>query len=416
MLWLFHDFRVQDAASTQIALERGEAVLESLAAGLRGNTRMGRYRPDYLADIFSELAQSQSIAGVRLTGPSGTVTAQGGDQNFPDHAPDAPPLWQSNYLILSRAMSFEEHGPGLGAGRGRMHGTMMDADSVPWGTGQYVLTVAVDTAWLRTARDREFRQLLLASIVWLGLVCPLVLAMLRARERQRQLTTDLLIAEERAHRQEELARIGAGLAHETKNPLGIVRGLAQSIHDTSGLPPETKRMARDIVDEADRTVGQVNSFLDLARPKDPTCIPVDVDALFDSLVPLLQAEGSNKQIEFRAEKLGMRIEADENLLRRCVMNLAINAIRSIDDKGAVTLSASRDGDAVTLAVSDTGSGISSEDLARVKEPYFSRFQGGTGLGLAIVDHIVRAHGWTLHIDSTPGAGTRVSIHGVRAVG
>jgi signal transduction histidine kinase len=274
----------------------------------------------------------------------------------------------------------------------------------------------VDTAWLNAAREREQRQFLIASVVWLGLVCPLILAMLRARERHRRLTTELIVAEVRAHRQEELARIGAGLAHETKNPLGIVRGLAQSIRDTSGLPPETKRMARDIVDEADRTVGQINSFLDLARPKDPALGAVHVDALFASLVPLLEAEGSTKRIAFRIDKIGTRIRADEDQLRRCILNLAINAVRAIDVEGTVTLGGHQDGDAVTLTVSDTGQGIALEDIARVTEPYFSRFEGGTGLGLAIVDHIVRAHGWTLRIDSTPGEGTQVSIHGVPALG
>jgi len=415
LLWLYRDYGMQVAANTQIALERGETVLESLAAGLRGNTRMGRYRPDYLADVFEELAESQSIVGVRLTDETGTVTAEGGDQDFPDVAPDGSSLWQADRLVLSRAIMFEEHGFGSGRGRGRMRGATIDNDSVPWGEGQYALTVAVNTTWLNAARDHERQQFFIASVVWLGLVCPLTLAMLRTRERHRRLTTELLVAEERAHRQEELAGIGAGLAHETKNPLGIVRGLAQSIRDTAGVPSETKRMARDIVDEADRTVGQINSFLDLARPKDPALAPVDADALFASLVPLLQAEGSGKRIDFRVEEVGTKIEADENLLRRCVLNLAINAVRAIDVDGSITLGGRRDDNHVTLTVSDTGRGIAPEDLLRVTEPYFGRFEGGTGLGLAIVDHIVRAHGWTLRIDSTPGEGTRVSLHGVRAV-
>jgi signal transduction histidine kinase len=416
MLWLYYDYRARNFANTQIALERGETVLESLTAGLRGNTRMGRYRPDFLTGIFAELAESQSVAGVRLADESGTVVAEGGNQNFPDIQPGGAPAWQDEQLVVARAIVFEGHGPGPGGGRGRMRGASMDADSVPWGAGQYVLTVAVDTAWLNAARERERRQFLIASAVWLGLVCPLILAMLRARERHRRLTTELIVAEVRAHRQEELARIGAGLAHETKNPLGIVRGLAQSIRDTSGLPPETKRMARDIVDEADRTVGQINSFLDLARPKDPALGAVHVDALFASLVPLLEAEGSTKRIAFRIDKIGTRIRADEDQLRRCILNLAINAVRAIDVEGTVTLGGHQDGDAVTLTVSDTGQGIALEDIARVTEPYFSRFEGGTGLGLAIVDHIVRAHGWTLRIDSTPGEGTQVSIHGVPALG
>jgi signal transduction histidine kinase len=416
MLWLYHDYRARNSANTQIALERGETVLESLTAGLRGNTHMGRYRPDFLAGIFAELAESQSVAGVRLADESGTVVAEGGNQNFPDIQPGGAPAWQDEQLVVARAIVFEGRGPGPGGGRGRMRGATMDADSVPWGAGQYVLSVAVDTAWLNAARDRERQQFLIASAVWLGLVCPLILAMLRARERHRRLTTELIVAEERAHRQEELARIGAGLAHETKNPLGIVRGLAQSIRDTSGLPPETKRMARDIVDEADRTVGQINSFLDLARPTEPHLRAVNVDALIEGLVLLLRTEDPGKSIAFNVEPVGVLVSADEELLRRSVLNLAINAMRAIDGKGTVTLGGLHHGGDVELYVADTGRGIAPDDLPRVSEPYFGRFEGGTGLGLAIVDHIVRAHGWTLHIDSALGQGTRVSIRGVPAVG
>lgn len=416
LLWFVRDYRAQVAADTQVALERGETVLESLAAGLRGNTRMGRYRPDYLTAIFDELTGSQRIAGVRLTDGEGVVVAAGGQSEFPEAAPDDAPVWSGDLLVLARTIEFEGHGPGMGAGRGRMYGAAVEEGSVAWETGTYTLTVAVNTAWLKSARQHEWRQVVIASVVWVGLVCPLVLATLQARERHRRLTTDLLVAEERAQRQEELAQIGAGLAHETKNPLGIVRGLAQSIYDTPGVPPETKRMARDIVDEADRTVGQINSFLDLARPKAPQIGAVNVDALFEGLVPLLQSEDSGKSITFTVVPVGVFVSADENLLRRCVLNLAINATRAIDGEGAVTLGGVHDGADVALFVADTGRGIAPDDLPHVTEPYFGRFEGGTGLGLAIVDTIARAHGWSLHIESTLGEGTRVSIRGVRALG
>jgi nitrogen-specific signal transduction histidine kinase len=86
---------------------------------------------------------------------------------------------------------------------------------------------------------------------------------------QRRLVTDLLLAEERVAQSERLARLGAGLAHETKNPLGVVRGLAQSILEASGADRAVRNMAQQIVDESDRTVGQINSFLGFARPPEP---------------------------------------------------------------------------------------------------------------------------------------------------
>ncbi|MCC6487894.1 MAG: HAMP domain-containing histidine kinase [Candidatus Hydrogenedentes bacterium] len=412
LLALYRDFQLHESADRQRMLERGQTVLESLAAGIRAQSRMGRYRPERLENIFVELTQTPDIVGIRLLDPDGAGIAESGKAAFPTVTPADSPHWRGGLMTVACAVHFQAHGPGPGWGRGR---PQFDEEGVPWVTGDYTLVAALDAGWVDVERARALRRLTVAAAVWL-LLTGVVLVLVRARARHRDLATNLLLAEARAQRQAELANLGAGLAHETKNPLGLVRGLAQAIRDARETPQDIKRMASDIVDEADRTVGQINSFLNLARPKEPVITRVDLDALFDSLAPMLHAEAQAKGARVDVVRSGLHVEADEELLRRAVMNLTINAVRACGVEDTVTMSALRDEDRCAVCVKDSGCGIAPEDLPRVREPYFGRFHGGTGLGLAIVEQIVHAHGWTLRIESTPGIGTQVYLEGLRTIG
>ncbi len=97
------------------------------------------------------------------------------------------------------------------------------------------------------------------------------------------------------------------------------------------------------------------------------------------------------------------------MLRRALLNLLINALRACREGDTISLWALAEGGLAMLVVADTGAGIAPEDLARVREPYFTRFPGGTGLGLAIVDQIARSHGWGFTLESTPGEGTAARL-------
>jgi len=174
-------------------------------------------------------------------------------------------------------------------------------------------------------------------------------------------------------------------------------------------------MAQQIVDESDRTVGQINSFLGFARPLEPVPAPVSMANLFDDMKPLFEAEARGAGIVFHCEDNGLTVRADEAMLRRALMNLVINAIHAVKSRGTVTVSAERVQGSVRIVVEDTGCGIAPEDMRRLTDPYFGRFEGGSGLGLSIVDQIARAHGWRLRFRSAPGANTQVSIEGMSEV-
>jgi two-component system, NtrC family, sensor histidine kinase HydH len=425
LVMLYRDYESEVANRRLVLLARGQTVLDALSAGIRAQGRMGRYRPERLSAIFDELAATPDIVGLELRTQGGTIISFGGDlQDFPS-VYSSEPVWQENLLVLSSEPLLLGHGPGAGLGPGdgvgrgqgrrRQMGGFAEGEGwEPFPEGPYWLTALLDTTTLRAEIREDGVRFLTAGAVLLVAVSLGSWVML-ARARQRKLRAALMVSQERVAQQQHLTKLGAGLAHETKNPLGIVRGLAQMIAESSESQEaclENRRHAVSIVDEIDRTVGQINSFLVLARPKEVTLSSVHLDQFFEEFVPLVEAEAQKRSIRLTYEDNDLRIRADAELLRRAMLNLLINAFRACKVGDEVRIMAEPVGESVSLTVSDTGCGIAPEDLGQVTEPYFSRFEDGSGLGLAIVKQIAQAHDWELLVESDPGRGARVILAGI----
>ena len=408
---IFSSCRAEIVSHRRVLSERGQTVLDALKAGILAHGRMGRYRGDKLTIIFDELVRSPDMIALELRDPEGQVIAAGGRRNALPGTPPKKPCWTEDKLVLaSRVDLLEACGHG-GEGRG-------GADDMekwaPFKTGVYVLTAVLDGSGVQHAIRRHrihFFFSLAVTFGALGLGVFSVWLMLK----RKSLAGELEKARERAVRQEQVARLGAGLAHETKNPLGIVRGLAQAIGECSQKECPSKGYARQIVDEVDRVIGGINSFLALARPKEAAPVRLDLDAFFKRFLPVVQMDAAAAQAEVTYRPCGFYVLADEDLLRRALLNLILNALRASKPGQAVRVDAERSGTVLSLRVSDAGCGIAPEDLPRVTEPYFTRFAGGSGLGLPIVEQIAASHGWQLRITSVVGQGTQAALVGLALV-
>ncbi len=393
---------------------RGQTVLDALKAGILAHGRMGRYRGDRLGFIFDELAKTSDILALELRGPDGGTVASGGNQAEIPKTLSKQCQWKSNRLVMTAKIDLlAECGQG-GEGRGRQGREDMEDWSF-FSKGVYVLTAALDASEVhRAIRRHQLHLVFFIGVVFAALASgTLALALLLKRS---ELAVLLERERERTRRQEQIARLGAGLAHETKNPLGIVRGLAQSIGSCTHHVCPIKDRAKNIVDEVDRAIGVINSFLALARPQEAVVAPVDLDSFFKGFLPLVQMDASAAEVDIQYVPSKQAILADEGLLRRALLNLILNALRASAPGQEVRIEAVRTVPGLTLRVSDTGCGIAPEDLPRVTEPYFTRFPGGSGLGLSMVDQIAAAHGWRLRITSALGGGTQVSLEGITIAG
>ncbi|MCK5863371.1 MAG: hypothetical protein KAH38_12855, partial [Candidatus Hydrogenedentes bacterium] len=263
---LYHDYQSSAASHREVMRARGQTLLDSLTAGISAQGRMGRYQPERLSAIFEGLVYTPDILGIVLSTQEGVVISSGGEAPNPMEAVPESPRWQENRLTMVCEPLLLGQGPGRGSGfgvnRGRRPGWRgrpeNDNEWKPFPRGPYFLVATLDTTAMRDKIHKE--QIRFAVSTGVMLIAVLLGALfLLAWIRQRNLQVALLIAQERTTQQEHLTQLGAGFAHETKNPLGIVRGQAQLIADSSDSQDNTVRAAM-IVDEIDRTVRQVNSF------------------------------------------------------------------------------------------------------------------------------------------------------------
>ena len=193
----------------------------------------------------------------------------------------------------------------------------------------------------------------------------------------------------------------AGLAHETRNPLNIIRGLAQIISKDAGTPDHVRKQSLDITEEVDRVTARLNQFLEYSKPFEVRPTSVNLLAVARDVARTLESDAEDKSIRFEFSGPDITIKADESLLRQVIFNLLLNAVQAVGQEGTievVTEKASRD--RAHFDVRDSGPGVPVERRDEIFRPYFTTSEQGTGLGLTIVRQIVLAHQWM--IEYLPG--------------
>ncbi len=218
----------------------------------------------------------------------------------------------------------------------------------------------------------------------------------RSLSKSADLQIRLVRASEMTSHLKEMNLAAAGLAHETRNPLNIIRGLAQMISRQEEASPEIRQKSRAIVEEADRVTGQLNQFINYSRPLEVRRTPVVLEPAVSEVARALGCDLEEKAVRLRAETGPLTIQADEQMFRQALFNLMLNAIQAVEPGGEIEVRAGRSNSSgAWLEVRDNGPGVPPERRAQIFKPYFTTNQKGTGLGLAIVSQIVLAHGWEI---------------------
>jgi two-component system sensor histidine kinase PilS (NtrC family) len=230
-------------------------------------------------------------------------------------------------------------------------------------------------------------------------------------EQVRRTRRELRIMEEHVKRVEKMAAIGemaAGLAHEIKNPLASLTGSIQLLRDDIRYDADHDRLMQIILREADRLSALVTNFLLYARPPAGKTEAIELDKILIDTIELFEKDANhdgrittNKNIQ-----PNIWVSMDPVHLRQILWNLLINASEAINGDGAIDikLNSSKNKQAV-ISISDTGHGISQEDLQHIFDPFFTTKPSGTGLGLSIVHRILDAYDSMLDVESELDKGT-----------
>jgi two-component system, NtrC family, sensor histidine kinase PilS len=222
--------------------------------------------------------------------------------------------------------------------------------------------------------------------------------------------TALRRAEKELRRLDRLAELGAlsaRLAHEIRNPLAAMRGSAQLLEP--GSDPESRRLLEILVREADRLSDLVNGFLSFSRPPLPELKVCSLDALVAHVRDILSTDPLSAGVEFELVPGGLEARVDVDQMKQVFLNLFRNGLRAAGPGGRIRVWFTSNAGGLQVHVWDSGGSISSADLPRVFEPFFSRSPGGTGLGLSTAQSIVRAHGGLIQVQSSPDNGTEFVV-------
>lgn|GEM_PF-741016 len=236
---------------------------------------------------------------------------------------------------------------------------------------------------------------------------------LQLEQRVKEVTASLEAAHQELLRQERLAAIGqltAGIAHEIRNPLLIIKGSAEMLQKRVKGQED---LLQDIREEADRVNRIVSELLEYARPLALESKPILLHELLDRAWARVQrvVKAADKEVEFQNRIAPtFQVEGDPSLLEQAFLNLLLNAWQAISREGEISAEARWAEDGLfQLAIRDDGDGISAEDLPQVFLPFFSKRRGGIGLGLPMVQKIVEAHRGKIAIHSSKGRGTTVIL-------
>jgi signal transduction histidine kinase len=409
-LWLQLGYARELEFHSDLLIVRGNAVLSALEGGMRSHRRMGDWFRENIDSVFEETVDTPGILGLaffdkdrRVVSAAGLVPAETPCSNKPQWLPEG--LW----ICRKTVMTAPEESPGNGPRGWRLREEQVEGDA----NETICLAALLDASEYHEAVSKaSWHFYFSVSLSVIVIVFGLILAGLV--QRQANLAAQLALARERQQRLEELTHLGAGLAHETKNPINLIRGLAQSWLNKAENDEGASSRARQIIDESDRLVGRVNSFLAYARPKEPDFKAVDIGEILRKTSSLFQDEAESQGVVLSCADKSAQVEADPDMLKQIIANLVSNSLAVCQKGHRIDVEIQRPAAGViAFAVKDTGPGISREDLPKVRQPYFSRRPGGTGLGLAIVEQIADAHGWRLSIESDEGKGATVRIGNIR---
>jgi two-component system sensor histidine kinase PilS (NtrC family) len=227
--------------------------------------------------------------------------------------------------------------------------------------------------------------------------------------------TDIRALEETSRRQDRMAAVGrlaASIAHEIRNPLAAMRGSIQMLRSEMEADTEQAQLMEIILRESDRLNKIVADYLNYARPRPAEFKNVDISALVADTFKLLKNSSELSDGHQLEEDLPARpaiVSGDPEQLKQVCWNIARNALKSMPDGGTFSASLTEvDGNRRRLSFSDTGSGMTPEQVERLFEPFTST-TGGTGLGLSIVYQIIRDHSGTINVRSRLGEGTTITI-------
>ena len=395
---------IHDSLSSQ-----AEALSSAVTSGIQSHRWFGPFVQQQLPSTLSVLAQSKNVMAIAVVVKGSSDDAYfAGDREQVDLALPVGEHARGDTLQVVRSFTMHNNPP--------LHGAVAAFADVPPSVDFHSIVVLDRTSMMAQVYREARNRILIFVLGTLLLIAAGAVWQFTVRLAQSEGTTRVLKAETRHLR--ELGQAAAGLAHETRNPLGLIRGWTQRLAK-AGLPTDDQQeQAEAVLEECDRVTARINQFLAYARQAEANIGSVALEELVQELHTLLQSDFDAGRLKLATHRLNQppAIQADRDQLRQVLFNLLQNAIAFAPEGSTITISLhdSQRG-SFRLEVADQGTGAPEEIVDSLFEPYVTRRPGGTGLGLSIVQRIAVAHDWNVGYKSGNEGGSVFWIDGIRGV-
>jgi signal transduction histidine kinase len=225
---------------------------------------------------------------------------------------------------------------------------------------------------------------------------------------------DMSLKDRQIMQAEKMAAIGelaSGIAHEIRNPLGIITGSAETVQKHED-PKIRKEMTNYILEESKRINALISTFLNFAKPKEPKRVSCDLKEVLEKTLLLLSPRAKTLGVEIKKEipQKPLQVLIDPDQMNQAFMNLGVNALEAMPHGGVLSVAVMENTRGRLLVrFSDTGKGIPKELQTKIFEPFFTTKEGGTGLGLFIAHRIITQHGGDMMVEPGGERGTTFTI-------
>lgn len=417
---IVRDYGRENEAARQTIQEKGSVLIRALESGTRVGMGM-RMHHSQLQALLEEMAWQPGVLWFAVTDENGKIIAHSDPRRVGESLYPASTLRELNIGSEERWRRLEQPEPALeiyrqfrplNGGEHHMRMMMRRESADLRNQAPQVIFIAFDTRELDADHARGLRNMVIMLCAAGVVMTATVLAQFWFRRYQRS-RKQLQEATARKEKLLALGHLAAGVAHEVRNPLSSIKGLARYFAERTPADGEAHQLALVMAREADRLNRVVSELLELVRPVHLKYQSVDLNEVITHSLQLVSQDAASRAIslKFIAQPALCRIQADPDRLKQVLLNLYLNAIHAIGRDGVITVAVRECGDGrVKVSVADSGKGMTAEQLQAIFTPYFTTKADGTGLGLAVVQNIVEQHGGTIDAESTPGKGALFTLY------
>ncbi len=266
----------------------------------------------------------------------------------------------------------------------------------------------------KTIFDFQIRVISTSSVVMGALFLALLFVVKRGESIIEKRAQERLKLKEQLSRAEHLSTLGemvAGISHEIRNPLGIIKSSSELLKKKMASYDPSNSIPDIIIEESIRLNNIITDFLNFAKPRIPNLMACDVEAVLEKNINFLAShiEKEGYTVEKYYDNNIPEITADSDMLYQAFLNILINAMQAMPEGGKIHVAIQSTDNTVKIFFEDEGEGIPQDLMEKIWDPFFTTKAKGTGLGLGIVKNIIESHSGSVQISARPGAGARVKV-------